>query len=82
MSQSSSLKKKYHGFHMMKIYINRSQFRGSWVAWLVKPPTLDFGSEHNLAVREFEPYTEPAWDSLSPPLSQPLPFLLLLSLKI
>nr|XP_060511482.1 uncharacterized protein LOC132692753 [Panthera onca] len=29
--------------------------RGAWVAQLVKHPTLDFGSGHDLAVREFEP---------------------------
>ena len=38
----------------------------------VKRPTLDFGSGHDLTVREFEPHVrlctdseEPAWDSLS-----------------
>ena len=43
-----------------------------WVAQLVEHPTLDFGSGHDLTVREFEPNirlcayrTEPAWDSLS-----------------
>ena len=44
--------------------------------------TLDFGSGHDLTVREFEPHiglrtdsVEPAWDSLSPslPLSRPTP---------
>ena len=42
------------------------------LAQLVKRPTLDFGSGHDLTVREFEPRvglcadnTEPAWDSQS-----------------
>ena len=40
---------------------------------LVKCPTLDFGSGHDLMVHEFEPHVrlcansgESAWDSLSP----------------
>ena len=45
------------------------------MAQLVKPPTLDFGSGHDLAVLEFKPCVrhhiadrvEPAWDSLSAP---------------
>ena len=46
----------------------------TWVAQLVKHPTPDFGSGHDLMVCEIEPYTEavstePAWDSLSPSLS-------------
>ena len=50
----------------------------AWVAQLVKRPTLDFGSDHNLTVREIKPRAglcaesiEPAWDSLSPFLSAP-----------
>ena len=50
------------------------------VAQLVKCPTLDFGSDHDLTVCEFEPRiglcadsAEPAWDYLSLPLSLPLP---------
>ena len=46
------------------------------MAQLVKHPTLDFGSGHDLMVGELEPHIrlcadseEPAWDSLSPPLS-------------
>ena len=60
-------------------------FKGAWLAQLVKSPTLDFGSGHELVVRGTEPAvglfedstelfadsTEPAWDSLS--LSAPLP---------
>ena len=50
------------------------------MAQSVKPPTLDFGSGHDLAVHEFEAHirldaesTEPAWDSLSPLSALPLP---------
>ena len=55
------------------------------MAQLVKRPTLDFGSGHDLVVCEFKPLigAEPAWDSLFPP---PLPLsqcsLFSLSLKI
>ena len=52
--------------------------RGTWVAWSVKPPTPDFGSGHDLMVREFKPCVglwadgvELAWDPLSPSLSAP-----------
>ena len=50
----------------------------------------DFGSGHDLAVREFEPPSgsvltarslEPASDSVSPSSSTPLPFMLCLSLS-
>ena len=55
------------------------------MAQSVKPPNLDFGSDHDLMVHEFEPCievcvngTESAWDSLSlPSLSAPAPFALL-----
>ena len=40
--------------------------RGTWVAQMVKHPTLDFGAGHDLTVREI-----PAWDSLSLSLSSP-----------
>ena len=50
----------------------RECFRGAWVALLVKYPTLDLGSGHDLVVREIQPHvglctdsTEPAWDSFS-----------------
>ena len=46
----------------------------------VKPPTLEFGSGHDLTVYETKPgielcagSVEPAWDSLSPSLSAPPP---------
>ena len=55
----------------------------AWVAQLVKHPTLDLGSGHDLMVFEIEPRVtlcadsaEPAWDSLSFPLSA-LPLLVL-----
>ena len=51
--------------------------RGARVAQSVKRQTPDFGSGHDLTVREFEPRVElcadsvgPAWDSLSPPPPQ------------
>ena len=31
-------------------------FQGSWVAQVVKPPTLDFSSGHGLMVLEFKPH--------------------------
>ena len=50
----------------------KAWIRGAWGAQSVKHPTLDFGSGHDLRVREIEPHTglhadstEPAWDSLS-----------------
>ena len=52
---------------------------GTWVAQLVKCPTLGLCSGHDLTVHEFKPHimlyvdnTEPAWDSLSL-LSDPPP---------
>ena len=60
-------------------YLQRYHSWGPWVAQLVKHPTLDFGSGHHPTVCEFETHvglhadsTEPAWDSLSLPLSLPL----------
>lgn len=64
---------------------------GAWVAQSVKHPTLDFSSGHDFVVHEIKPSiglcfdsTEPAWDSLSPPLSAlpPLTFFPSLSKKI
>ena len=56
------------------------------MAQSVERPTLDFASGPDLMVHGIEPHirhctdsTEPAWDSLSPLLSVPPPFL---SLKI
>jgi len=51
---------------------------GTWVAQLVKHPTLDFSSGHDLRVIRSNPAlgsvlsVEPAWDSLSLPLPLPL----------
>ena len=70
---------------MIKNYYSK----GAWVAQLVKPPILDFGSGHDLRVREFEPPQQacaycmgPAWDSLSPSLSAPPLLVLSLSLSL
>ena len=50
------------------------------MAQLVEHPTLGFSSGHDFMVHEVEPHVglcadsmEPAWDSLSPSLSDPLP---------
>ena len=54
------------------------------VAQLIKCLAFDFGSHHDFIVWGIEPHTglcadgvEPAWDSLSPSLSLPLPLLVL-----
>ena len=59
------------------------------MAQLVKHPTLDFGSGHDLVVHGTEPHvglcpvsTEPDWDSLSPSPSVPLPCSHVLSLAL
>ena len=56
---------------------------------MVEPLTLDVSSGHDVQVPGFEPCIglragseEPAWDSLSPSLSAPLPLGHVLSLKI
>ena len=61
---------------------------GAWGAQSVKRPTFDFGSGHDITVRELEPHVglhavrvEPAWDSLSLPLSGPPLFVLSLSVN-
>ena len=63
--------------------------RSAWEARSVKSPTLDFGSGHDLTVREFKPHVglgadsmEPASDSLFPSLSAPLTLVLSLSLSL
>ena len=55
------------------------KIRGAWVAQLVKRPTLDLSSGHDLLVPKIELHNglcfdsmESAWDSLSPSLSVPL----------
>ena len=49
--------------------------RGAWMAQLVKHVTPDFGSDHNLMVREIKPHiricAEPTWDYLSPSFFAP-----------
>ena len=62
--------------------------RGARVAQPVKPLTPDFGSGHDLTVREIESHVrlhaddaEPAWDFLSLSVSLSAPSLLMLSLK-
>ena len=71
-------------FIVYKLYLNK----GTWVAQSVKYPTLDFSSGHDLTVRGIEPHhrlcadrVDPAWDSLSLPLSLPLPCSLSLPLS-
>ena len=58
-----------------------THFWGTWVTEWVKRPTRGFSSGQDLIARGFEPRvrlcsngTEPAGDSLSPPLSLPLPY--------
>ena len=61
----------------------------TWVAESVECLTLDLDSGHDLAVREFKPHirlcadrADPAWDSLSLPLSLSAPPLLVCSLSL
>ena len=56
--------------------------KGAWMAQLAKHPIFDFSLGLDLMVREIKPYitlhaerVEPTWDSLSLPLSLPLPCL-------
>ena len=63
--------------------------RGTWVAQLVKRPTLDFSSGHDLIVRGFGHCTgfcvdsaEPAWDSHSLCPASPTPLAISLKIKI
>ena len=65
------------------------EIRGAWVAQLVKSPTLDFDSGHELMVCEFKlriglcaDSVETAWDSLSLPPSLPLLCALSFSLSL
>ena len=58
------------------------------MAQFVRPPTLDFGSGHDLMVHEFQPHgglcaddADPTWDSLSPSLSTSPLLILSLSLS-
>ena len=55
----------------------RKSLRDTWVAQLVKRLTLDFGSGHDIIVREFEPRVGLCADSVDPPFpSAPSPFAL------
>ena len=84
--------KLYQSFFLYTMSENQKlSGRGAWMAQWVKRPTLDFGSHHDLTVREFEPRVrlcavtaEPGWDSLSLSLSLCLsdPPLLSLSLSL
>ena len=65
-----------HGRDCPNVTTRTRLLGGTWVAQLVKHLTLDFSSDHDLTVHEFEPHVglltdsmEPAWDSLSPALS-------------
>ena len=65
-----------------------TKYRGAWVAQSGKRLMLDFCLGLDLVVREFEPHVglcadreEPAWDFLSPSLSDPPPFARSLSLS-
>ena len=56
------------------LHIKEEKVRGTRVAQSVKHLTLDFGSGHDLTVRETEPprwAVQTAWDSLSPCVSAP-----------
>ena len=73
----------------MECSLKTKELWGTWVAHLVKHPTLDFGSGHDLAVHEFKPRlrlrtdrVQPAWDSLSASLSVPPLLVLSLSLSL
>ena len=46
----------------------KALIQGAWMAQLVKRPTLDFGSGHDLMVGDAGSM-DPAWDSLSLSLS-------------
>ena len=59
----------------LKFSSQKDIFRGAWVAQSVKCLTLDFGSDHDLMICEFEccvglhtDCLDPAWDLLSPSL--------------
>ena len=71
------------------VFNNNSCLRGTWIAPWVKCLTLDFGSGHDLTVREFESRiglcagsVEAAWDSFSLCLSLSLSLSLFLSLSL
>ena len=84
----SALARKTAGLENKQDATKNSTMQGAWVAQLVKHP--DFGSGHDLTVREFEPHIGLCADSsepgaclgfLSPSLSAPPPLALYLSQK-
>ena len=50
----------------MVSFIRNCQAGGAWVAQLVKQPTLDSGSGHDLTVHDIESSTGPCADSVEP----------------
>ena len=78
-----------HHHFTYDLFLNFLLIRGSRVVQLVECPTLGFGSGRDLMVCEikscirlFMESMVPAWDSLSPSHSAPLPLAHALSLKI
>ena len=76
-----SIKKYFYG-RTNKLKSKRLvKFRGAWMAQSIEHLTLDFSSGHDLTVMGWSlPLgsvlnMKPAWDSLSPFLSLPLPSL-------
>ena len=49
-----------------KMNVFKMSLRGTWVVQSVKSQTLDFGSGHDLTVREFEPHDGLCADSGEP----------------
>ena len=47
-------------------YLQENHFRGPWMGQVVKCPTLDFSSGHDLTVQEFEPHFGLYDDSVKP----------------
>ena len=75
--------------HVRDFRDKKQPYRGARGAQTVKHVTLDFGSGHDLEVREFEPCielcadsAEPDWDSLSPSLFAPPVLVLSLSVSL
>ena len=73
---------------MCRLVVKTTGSKSPWVTKLVKHPALDLSSGHNLMVPEFKPHVrlctgsaEPAWDSLSLPLSTPPPLVCTLTLS-
>ena len=68
----------YHRGYCAHFTLIATELGGTWVAQSVEHPTVDLGSGHDLTVPESSPKScsglcayswEPAWDSLSLPLS-------------